>query len=696
MKPKSNMQRDFDKKASSRLSLRAQPMEMANGGPIVASRVNMAPPDPTSDVERAVREKYGAGSDTPPVKKPMGLRDAIRHGETHFKQSNGDVDGPGGPKDDKVPIMASDGEYVLSKEMVDAAGGVEALNDFKEKVVSMRDGGYVHRTAHASGFADGGLVERVPRPLSPEGVAFEQARGPIVPGGGTAPPAPPPVAVEKPPTLATRGMRAVGSVVATAPLTGFNDYKIDEPGVDSSAMGTMRAAGNQISNMFSGTALPSDREASQASLRKGAVEATLDAGSGLAKTGDFFAGMAGAQPNLTGKYDSMVRSNLGGVLEKPAVAAPAVPAAVPSVSGRTGSTPSEPTINAAPVAPPPVQPSLRSTDVFVPGTDSRDAYSLRRIESNRTPEQERAAADAADRVAVNARVADARARSEDPRYAQADAGTSLRRDSMPVARPYGDTAPGTFSDAMNSRAERKVASQERELSQRERENQRSTAVSLRGQDITANTALSGQASTAHTAAVLARMDQMNKDRSYQMDVAKYGTEVAKQNQSSREAGAKATHERITGMLPPGPDGKPDTTRAAQYSAGLNALLGEKIAQTQAYLAKNPGDAHATAWLEKAHANGMGALDESDIRRFISGMEAKSISEENHSVFNPFGGTAVSSDAPVGKLTLRKGLITNDYVSDRGDVIPARAIDKRGSFMGLGGLRSTNQEILKGR
>ena len=35
----------------------------------------------------------------------------------------GELDGPGGPKDDLIPVMASDGEFMLSKAAVDQAGG---------------------------------------------------------------------------------------------------------------------------------------------------------------------------------------------------------------------------------------------------------------------------------------------------------------------------------------------------------------------------------------------------------------------------------------------------------------------------------------------------------------------------------------------------------------------------------------------
>lgn len=55
-----------------------------------------------------------------------------------FMPQGGTVNGPGGPRDDLVPVMASNGEYMLSKAAVDAAGGgshakgVANLNKFNE------------------------------------------------------------------------------------------------------------------------------------------------------------------------------------------------------------------------------------------------------------------------------------------------------------------------------------------------------------------------------------------------------------------------------------------------------------------------------------------------------------------------------------------------------------------------------------
>jgi hypothetical protein len=55
-----------------------------------------------------------------------------------FMPHGGPMNGPGGPKDDLIPVMASNGEYMLSKAAVDAAGGgshakgIANLNKFNE------------------------------------------------------------------------------------------------------------------------------------------------------------------------------------------------------------------------------------------------------------------------------------------------------------------------------------------------------------------------------------------------------------------------------------------------------------------------------------------------------------------------------------------------------------------------------------
>ena len=41
----------------------------------------------------------------------------------NYMPNGGDIRGPGGPKDDLIPVMASNGEFMLSKAAVDQAGG---------------------------------------------------------------------------------------------------------------------------------------------------------------------------------------------------------------------------------------------------------------------------------------------------------------------------------------------------------------------------------------------------------------------------------------------------------------------------------------------------------------------------------------------------------------------------------------------
>ena len=69
-------------------------------------------------------EPKGSGI-TPFMFQPAAGGGAL--GRSMFAQNymphGGEMQGPGGPKDDLIPVMASDGEYMLSKAAVDQAGG---------------------------------------------------------------------------------------------------------------------------------------------------------------------------------------------------------------------------------------------------------------------------------------------------------------------------------------------------------------------------------------------------------------------------------------------------------------------------------------------------------------------------------------------------------------------------------------------
>ena len=88
----------------------------------------------------------------------------------------------------------------------------------------------------------------------------------------------------------------------TAPIAGFGDYKADTGGIDTSAGGTLGyLAKGELGNAAT-------------SLSGGAGEALADSGRGIAKTADLVAGLVGAKPDLTGKFDNMIKDKFGGYL----------------------------------------------------------------------------------------------------------------------------------------------------------------------------------------------------------------------------------------------------------------------------------------------------------------------------------------------------------------------------------------------
>tara|TARA_R100001369_G_scaffold39006_1_gene64963 strand:- start:6581 stop:7639 length:1059 start_codon:yes stop_codon:yes gene_type:complete len=52
----------------------------------------------------------------------------------YFPPKFGEINGPGGPKDDKIPAMLSDGEFVMTAKAVDKAGGPKAMYNLMNKL----------------------------------------------------------------------------------------------------------------------------------------------------------------------------------------------------------------------------------------------------------------------------------------------------------------------------------------------------------------------------------------------------------------------------------------------------------------------------------------------------------------------------------------------------------------------------------
>lgn len=206
------------------------------------------------------------------------------------------------------------------------------------------------------------------RSLSPEAQQFRSTmfQGPKTPPGWTppsaAPTAAPTAASAKAPMPSTGGIRRAGEalksgatnlvkspvktlaygtgnlaskVVKGAPLalgahtvSHFNDYKIDDPGVDSSAAGTLAAI---TKGDFAGAGR---------SLSKGALEASMDLGSAGANLLDYV--VPGKAP-VSSAYDRMLRNAFGDQLVGPSGATePPTPTAEQATAARPGIRPFTP------------------------------------------------------------------------------------------------------------------------------------------------------------------------------------------------------------------------------------------------------------------------------------------------------------------------------------------------------------------
>ena len=52
----------------------------------------------------------------------------------YFPRKFGMINGPGGPKEDKIPAMLSDGEFVFTAKAVENAGGPKAMYKMMNKL----------------------------------------------------------------------------------------------------------------------------------------------------------------------------------------------------------------------------------------------------------------------------------------------------------------------------------------------------------------------------------------------------------------------------------------------------------------------------------------------------------------------------------------------------------------------------------
>lgn len=69
-----------------------------------------------------------------PMNNVMGVANLAMGGNPMFPRKTGEITGPGGPKDDKIPAMLSNGEFVFTAKAVDNAGGPSVMYDMMNKL----------------------------------------------------------------------------------------------------------------------------------------------------------------------------------------------------------------------------------------------------------------------------------------------------------------------------------------------------------------------------------------------------------------------------------------------------------------------------------------------------------------------------------------------------------------------------------
>lgn len=69
-----------------------------------------------------------------PMNNVMGVANLAMGGNPMFPRKTGQIAGPGGPKDDKIPAMLSNGEFVFTAKAVDNAGGPSVMYDMMNKL----------------------------------------------------------------------------------------------------------------------------------------------------------------------------------------------------------------------------------------------------------------------------------------------------------------------------------------------------------------------------------------------------------------------------------------------------------------------------------------------------------------------------------------------------------------------------------
>lgn len=568
--------------------------------------------------------------------------------------AGGPVHGAGGPTEDKVRIRVSPGEYVVNAAAVDAVGEdtLDAINEVGRD--KMRARGTLRGQVQGA-YATGGPVDDPRRRVPGQGLTPMQT-----------PMAPQPI---RDPAVAA----AVSNAQTQPIVQGAQDFA---SGVMPGTRSVLRSAGEDFAtNVGQGQY---GRAAAQAV--KGAVALPAAIVDDLAQP---FVKTFGTPtvPDTT-ELASQARGfsdELGFTSAAPA--APTLRSTMgPSVQGGRGVV-NPPVVD--PSAPPPVAPSglVRDGNSFS-GTGPTPAFSGFGIGVDGYQRQ---------RENIANTMADVNAQRPTAVIGRDLAAERNAQFDIDVARGRADSAlrlnPGragaAAAAAYNGQADQMIRERQQTAAERGAtlRAQVQDATARRGQDVsvannerTVGATLRGQDLTARSAAATARLDQMNKDRQFSFDRAKYGDEKAKQNFETRTKAIDAMTKRITDMAPRDADGKPDANFVASQMTAFNAMLGDREKALVAQLQRDPSRTDVRKELEAIQQRGAETLTEDVLRDFMISAQAVAAGNAGTSVIPFVGNSMVNSTAPIRTLKEEKGLLGSDFVTDRGDRMTGRSVN----------------------
>jgi len=598
----------------------------------------------------------------------------------------GSVRGPGGPRDDKVPAMLSNGEYILPADVVSKLGvdNINALVAEHHEMSNDHDGderGVRHfanggpnwidnmRTKAANFLAPG----QTPAPAAPVIAASSSGPAGVTPtpsatpaaepasalrsaetmeqaaarranytlGSGGKPPAPPIISADplpggasgggpaKPPGLLSRigsnGLRAAGTLGGgyTA-LSGANDMYNNGANFDN------------VTDVAGGTALAAPLIGAAALPIAGVAGAGL---AGKAVGSAIYGGMGDdAREKVGGTINKALGYFGGGMPDAEAAIdqgnaaakfinpnAPGLRAPVATPAAEPVPAPA-PTL-AAPAALPGEAPSAGVRKPYVSPVTVGKVGPGKRYLDLETNEWKDVPADQM-LISGQGTPGDGAPGSGDRSRADVDAARfGLRGGGRP------NPADGTWSSFFGDKQ-----------AQRREKFDINNATALRGQDLTAY----GHELSANTARAQ-QMYQMMKDKR------DYDTAQGNRAEDKNREDLKELPNRIAAMLPPTKNEKgesvPDLAAANVHTRALQSLYNARGDKLRAQIALHPGDKAAAAALAQHEQKGVSAFATEQLYKTVKSRQAQDIAEANHSVIPFVGGSTDKSDT--GPVTLRR-------------------------------------------